>query len=437
MTMKTTLLLFALLLSIGAQAQQNAFSLEQAVNYAFENNLTLKNAQLKVADARELIIERRAVGLPQLRGTANYQYFIDIPTTVVPDFSNPSSGVLIPLQFGTKHSANAGLNLTINAIDASYLIGLKAAKLYKEFAAQEFTIQRQDTRHQVINAYLPALLLDENLRMLDKNIANLQALLNETRALFREGFVEQLDVDRLELSLLNLQSERDNLSRQRELALNALKFTLGYPMDQPLELSEQLAAISTAVSETDLGQPVSYASRPEYALANMGEELNVLNVKLFTSNYIPTISLFGSYQQSLFANDLSEGQWFPATLVGAQLNVPIFDGLATKARRQRAKLELETARNQIRELERVIDLDLQNARANYLNAQQRLANQERSLQLAEKIFQTAQVKYREGVGSSLEISQAEQSLYQSQQLRIQALYDLALAKAAVDKALGR
>ncbi len=446
------LLLFPLLL----RGQEPAvFSLEEAINYAYENNLTVKNAQIKIADANEQIVERKAIGLPQLRGSVGYNYYVDIPTQILPDFLSPTIyGILfneglvpelpnfdpdsgVPAQFGTKHNFTAGLNLSVKAFDASYLTGLKAARMYREYATQELNTKRQDVKYQVINAYLPALLVDENLRILDKNIANLEKLLSETRALFKEGFVEQLDADRLELSLANLRTERESLARQKEMALNALKFALGYPMSQPIEVSENLAALSPDAADSDLTGDVNFAGRQEYNLVRMGEQLNELNVQVNKSAYIPTLDLIGVYQQSMFANKLSEGQWFPTTIVGAQLNVPIFDGLAKKARVQRSKLDLETVRNQRTDLERAISLEVQNARTGYLNARQRLDNQARSLQLAEKIYQTTQTKYREGVGSSIEISQAEQSLYQTQQLHIQALYDLVQAKIGLDKALGR
>ena len=437
MSSKKFSILLLLLLSLGLRAQEpTSFSLEEAIRYAYENNLNLKNAQIKVADARQQIVERRAIGIPQLRGSVSYNYFIDIPTQIIPNFLDPSAGD-IAVQFGTKNSLTAGLNLSVMAFDASYLVGLKAARMYKEYAAQELVTTRQEIKYQVVNAYLPALLIEENIKILDKNIENLTKLLSETRALFQEGFVEQLDVDRLELSLANLKTERESISRQKDVALNALKFALGYPMDQTIAVTEELTDLSPTVADSDLTSAVNYTARPEYSLVSMGEQLNGLNVRLNRSGYIPTLDLFGSYQQSMFANKISEGKWFPTTIVGAQLNVPIFDGLGKKAKIERSKLDLEIVRNQKLDLERAINLEVQNARTTYLNAQDRLDSQQRNLELAERIYQTTQIKYREGVGSSIEITQAEQSLYQTQQFYMQSLFDLVAARINLDKALGR
>ncbi|MCB0640380.1 MAG: TolC family protein, partial [Phaeodactylibacter sp.] len=212
---------------------------------------------------------------------------------------------------------------------------------------------------------------------------------------------------------------------------------IGFPIDEPLLLSDNINSLSAEVSEDALTNPVNYQAYPQYQVAQLGLHLNELNIRLNKAGYLPSLAGFGSFQYSLLADKLSEGEWYPSTVVGLQLNIPIFDGLNKKAKVQRAKLATEVARNQILQLESAINLELSNARINYVNARRRLDNQEQNLQLAEKIYNTTQVKYKEGVGSSLEITQAEQSLYQSQQNYNQALYDLLVAKIGLEKALGQ
>jgi outer membrane protein len=448
-------LFFLLPFALSAQDEPREMSLDQAINYALENNLELKNAQINIADAKEQIVERRAIGIPQLSATVDYQYFIDIPTQILPDFISPAVyGVLfqeelleprnistgeggVPAQFGTKHNLTAGLNLNTMIFNANYFVGLKAARTYKQYVQQQLLATQADVRNQVVQAYMPPLIVGESIQTLENNIKNLEQTFFETQQLYKEGFVEMLDVDRLELSLANLRTERDNLVRQQEIAINALKFTIGFPMDQELTLSDGLEQIEADVQEEILYGPVNYFMRPEYAIAEMGIQLNELQVNLYRSAYLPSLNGFGAYQQSLFANKLSEGQWFPTTVVGLSLNVPIFDGLQKKAQVQRARLSLEIAQNQKKQLEQVISLEVENARTSYLSARERLASQKKNLDLAQRIYDTTQIKYREGVGSSLEITQSEQSLYSAQGNYNQALFDLVVAKANLDKAMGR
>ena len=438
---------------LSAQAP-TALTLEEAVQYAMENNIGLERTQLDIADADAQIVERRAIGIPQLSASVNYQYFIDIPTQILPDFISPSIyGVLfaeellepreletsdgVPAQFGTKHNLTAGLDLNAMLFDGSYFVGLRAAREYRTLVQQQYSAAQYQVEKQVTEAFLPVLLIETNLSTLEQNIQNLSQLLTETRALYEEGFVELLDVDRLVLSLDNLETERDKLARQKEQAVNGLKMVLGYPMDAELVVEGSIPDMLDSMDEADLVSAVNPQARPDYLAAQTGSELNELNVRLNKSMYLPSLYAFGSYQQSLFANELSEGEWFPTTVVGLNLQIPIFDGLYKKAKVQRAQLGLENSRSQIAELEQYINLEVTNARLAVENAMQTLQDREQNLALANRIYETTQVKYREGVGSSLEINQAEQSLYNSQLNYNMALYELLVAQLALEQAMGR
>ena len=321
--------------------------------------------------------------------------------------------------------------------DVSYFIGLKAARTYKRYAKQELQTKQREVRKRVVDAYLPVLLIDENLGLLRKNITNLEQLLFETRELYKAGFAEQLDIDRQELSLSNLKTEQQNLQRRREIALNNLKFVLAIPQDQDLELTEKLQTMITDATEADPSAEVTLANRPEFGMAELGIQLSDLNIKLNRSGYYPALRAFGTYQQQYQGNDFQTGFWAPAAFLGLRLSVPIFDGLLKDARIQQAKIEKEIAANQLQDLSRAINLEVESARAQYTNARQQLDAQQRNLDLAERIYETTQIKYREGIGSSLEVTQAEQSLYASQSNYLRALYDLITAKADLQQALGR
>lgn len=416
-------------------------SLEAAIKYSLENNFSLKNAQVNIADADEQIVERRAIGLPQLSAGANYQYFVQLPKSLVPaQFFDPmaAEGDFAELQFGTRNNLTVSAELSMLLFDASYITGLRAAKTYRQYVQYEMSQKKYEVKNAVIEAYLPALILEEGKKTLEKNITNLDKLLTETQALYREGFAEQLDVDRLTLSLANLRTELGNIELQKNIVYNVLKFQMGYPMDQEIVAIDDIDALFTPASQDDLIQPVSYTKRPEYQVLEMGRQLNELNVQLNKSGYLPNLAAFGSYQQSAQGDNLFKSPfWIPTAVVGLQLNVPIFDGFQKRAKINRAKLDLEIVNNQKKELERAITLEVANARTNYYSAIERANSQKLNMELAERIFNTTQIKYKEGVGSSVELTQSEQSLYQTQQNYVQARYDLLVAKMALEKALGQ
>ncbi len=434
-------LTFLLLCSFFLKAQDTQeFTLEEAIKYALENSIDMRLAQISIADAEEQIVERRSIGIPQVTAGADYQYFLQVPASVV-DISNfdPTlpAGTFQKLEFGLKNNLTFDITASALLFDASYLTGLKAAKAYRTYVQRDRERVVYETKNKIVEAYLPALILEESKKTLLKNIDNLNKLLVETKALYKEGFIEQLDVDRLELSLANLETEVENIDRQKDLIYNVLKFQMGYPITDPISAVDDIEKLFVPATDEQLASDINYAKRPEIQVLELGIKLNELNVELNQSGYLPSLAAFGSYTQSAQGNSLFKNPvWVPSAVVGLQLNVPIFDGFEKRAKINRAKLDLEEAQYQQTLLKQGIELEVTNARTTYLNASQRLDSQKKNMELAEKIYNTTRIKYKEGVGSSLEITQAEQSLYTTQQNYTQARYDLLVAKRALDKALG-
>lgn len=464
------IVLALMLWSVPGFAQQEAaqMTLEEAISYAMENSLQIKNAQIAIADAEEQILERRSTGLPQLTGAVSFQRYLAVPRQPLPEGFNifglfgqalavdlfdqlsPMTQAAVSEAFGgqsgggdtsegvaffLKNNFTAGINLDAMIFDGSFFVALEAAKAYRQYTLREFATREREVKNQVVEAYLPVLLIQENIGLLQKNISNLEQLLFETRELYKAGFAEQLDIDRQDLSLSNLRIERENLVRQKEVALANLKYTIGYPIAEPLVVSDNLDQMTTDASSL-LAEEANPVSRPEVALLEQAIKMNELNVKLNKAGYLPSLRAFGAVQEQYQGNDFSTGFWAPSAYVGLNLNVPIFDGFNKRSKIQRAKLDLELARNQREDLVRGITLEVENAQTNFRNATDRYQSQAKNLELAERIYETAQVKYREGVGSSLEVTQAEQSLYSTQSNHMQALYDLLLAKARLEMALG-
>jgi len=475
--MAQKLLLVAALIAFGtfAQAQGGqAMSLTDCIQFALENHPDIKTAQLQVKDADWRVKENLSTGLPQISAGATYSGFIQrggLPssalgfgssgpvdlTSALPNFnsdqvtdlngvfgnlfaSDPNSKVF----FNPVHSVSGNVSLNQLIFNNSYLIGLRAAKYYRQYVDNQLAVTRQTIRNRVTDAYLPALLISDNLSILDKNIGNLEKLFSDTKAINQAGFAEQLDVDRLELSLSNLRSERGSLARQREIVVNALKFNMGMPIANEISLSDNTGLLLAAVGEIDMTSPPDFMARPEYLLLLKGRDLSGLEVDLYRKPWMPTVAGFvqwqPSYQGGFGAKD-AEGfdKWFyiSSAVAGLSVNIPIYDGGGTKAKRERALISAQTVEIQRGMLENAISLELDGARKQFLNAQERVANQEKNLALAQRIYDTTQTKYKAGVGSSFEITQSESGLYTAQQGLLQAQFDLLSAKVAIKKAMGQ
>ncbi len=438
---------------------QEAFTLQEAQAYAVKNNYKLQIQRTDVQDVGEQLREYLATGMPKLSASASYNYFLKLPTSIFPNFIEPAiydvlfdENLLprrdrpdpesIPVQFGTKHNVSAGLNLNTMLFDGSFLIGLKGMRMYRDLITKQIQQSEADTRYQISKAYLASLQVHESIKIIEKNISNLEKVKNEVQEIYKAGFTEKLDVERLELSLQNLLVEKEKLEKIHRITENVLKFQMNYPLDKPIVLSDQLDQLlgKTYLEVMDPGIQMQIESRPEYPVIMQGIKLAELNIKRYKSTYLPSLHGFASYQQSLQRNrlfDSKDNAWFPTSNLGINFSWPLFTGFDRKAKVQRATIVYDKSKMQFAEFEMAVKLEFENAKTAYLNALLSLDARKKSLQLAEKIYETSRIKFKEGVGSSLETTSAERDLYQSQANLMEAQINLIQTKIDLDKSLGK
>jgi outer membrane protein TolC len=428
------------------------FTLKEAIAYSQTKSNIVRTAELDIMRAKAEVQEYTSVGIPKLNAQIEYNYFIHLPTQLIPNdafafelppqippMPDPEPGYM-ETQFGTRNNLTFSLNLNTLIVDGSYFVGLKASKGLLEMTKRQAELSKYDIRHTVVKAYLTVLIAEENKKVIENNIRNLNTIKTETQAFYENGLVEQLDVERLELSISNLEIELIALTRQVELAYNVLKFQMNYPLENQIALSDKLDALMLVPETEDLEGTINTDQRIETDILKQTIRLNELNTKRFNLGYMPTLQAFAVHQQVLQRDNLFDGDapgFFPTTIVGLQLNVPIFDGLDKAAKIKKSIIDVEKFKLQLNDLERGIELEVKNTRSAFMNAQIRLKNQDKNLALAKKILDTTRIKYKEGVGSSMEMTQAEQELYRTQANRLNALYELVVAKADLDKALGK
>ncbi|MBK7602786.1 MAG: TolC family protein [Saprospiraceae bacterium] len=425
-------------ISFAANAQQN-FSVEEAVQYAIRNHSSTKKDVIKIADAEAQMKAIKATGLPQLNGSAEYQYFIEVPAMPLPKEFDPT-GEGGTIAFQKRNNLNLGLNASMLAFDGSYLVALKAAKLYREYVRSQTEITPITIRKNVTDSYYTVLIAEKNKAQLEKNINIIQTLRKEVGEIYKAGLNEKLDVDRIDLSISNLQSTINVLSRNIEILKNVLKFQMQLPMDQPITLTDNFDVIynEAQTEQSKSVEQLNIQNRPEYRSIGKGIELAKLDIDRFKKGYLPSLSVFGSFGRGFQSDNIfkSGGLWIPTSLVGIKLAVPIYDGGAKKANIQRAQIVVETNVIDRNDFERATNLEVINAQQSYLNALETVKDKQKSLDLAQEIFRVSQVKYKEGIGASFETQQAEAELYSAQAGLIQAQSEVITSKFAIEKALG-
>jgi outer membrane protein len=418
-----------------------SFTVTDAINYAYTHKDSVVNAGLDVKSADYRVKEIIGQGYPQLSGSATFQDYLKVPTTLLPgEFFGQPAGTFIPVKFGVKYQSNVGINATQLLFDPSYIVGLQGRKTYKELYSRAYTRSKIDVGVSVTKAYYQVLVSNEQIKLLDANIAQLKQQLDQTTAQNKQGFVEKIDVDRITVQYNNLITTRENTVRLLALNYQLLKFQIGMPIEYNLTLKEGLADvkltddISNIVSDTTF-----YRNRIEYGLTETNLKLSEFDLKRQKAQFLPTLSAnasyASSYQNNSFGNLYSTS--FPSSYIGLTLNVPIFSGFQRSNRVKQSAITVQKNQNNLNSLKNALSLQASQAKVVYFNGLQSLNNQKRNQELAREVLRISKIKYQQGVGSSIEVTQAQTALEDADNKYIQGLYDALVSKVDLDKAYGR
>ncbi len=437
--MRYTLLLGCLIHLVPVFSQQT-FTLQQAIAYAQQNSYAARLANTDVQAAQKKVNETTSIGLPQVNAEGSFQNFIDIPTQVIPaNAFNPmaSPDELMPVQFGTKFNSSASITATQLIFDGSYIVGLQAAKTYKDLAEKARAKTASDIKELVTQAYFTVLISEENLRVVDSSLQVVKRNYQEVEAFYKTGFSEEQDAEQLKLTVNNLQNIKNRTEKQTDLAYRMLKFQMGYPIEQPMHISDKVTDMLNGFNaENIMGNQLQVPKNYEYSLLETQKRLYELNLKKERFAYLPNLSAFFTHQQNAFRNEFNffeNRPWYPATIWGLKMNLPIFDSGIKMSKSAQARLDIDKIEIQQTQLEQSLVLRSLSLKADFLTAYEKVGNETENLQLAEKIYNKTNIKYKQGLASSLELSQAHTQWLTAQGNYIAAVYDLLHAKNQLDK----
>ena len=441
---KSLIIALSLLLSYGINAQEsNSFTLQQAIDFALENNRTAKNATRDIEAAKKQKWETTATGLPQIKATIDYNNWIKQQVSLIPaQFFGGNEGEFAEIVFGTQQTMTATATVEQLLFDGSYLVGLQSAKVFLEISKNAKEKTDLEVRKAVINAYGNVLLAEESEKILEKNKSVLQKNLNETTKIYENGLEEEESVEQLQITLSGVESSLNNTSRLKKLAYQMLNITLGLDLNTNITLLDTLESLTSKNISLDLlNNEEDVESTIDYKIAFNDARSKELLVKLEKSRALPNINAFinGSYlgnsEEFTFAN--RSQKWFGASLLGVSLNIPVFSSLGRSAATQRAKINLEKAKDDLTEVEQQLKLQIASAKSDYQFAIEDYDNKKQNLNLAERIEMKNQTKFFEGIASSFELRQAQTQLYSAQQEFLQAMLDVINKKAELETVLNK
>ncbi|MFM2264909.1 MAG: hypothetical protein RLZ77_327 [Bacteroidota bacterium] len=443
--MKKIALFVLACLASSLQAQEApktySFSLEQAISHALTNNYSAMNADRDIAMARKKKWETTAMGLPQISAGLDYQNNFELQKSLIPaEFFGGQPGEFAEIAFGTKHNMNARSNWSQIIFDGSYLVALQASKTYLKFYENAKKNTAVSVREMVINTYGNVLLAEEGLLILKKNKTTLEKTLFETNEIFKNGLIEEENVEQLQITLATVNSSLVYTERLLEIARKMLKITLGMELTDNLTLTDKLDQLSIAnLDLTFAKSEFKIDNNTNYQIAKNFTEQRQLELKLEKSKALPSLYANVNFGYNAFNNEFAfftqNQRWMNYSNLGMSLQVPIFSSLMRSARTQQARIAVEKANTQLKETTQKLQLQFEKAKSEYEFSVEEFTTAKTNLLLAERIEKKQEIKFTEGLSSSFEFNEAQRQLYTAQQNYLQSMVNIINKKAALSAVL--
>tara|TARA_Y100000385_G_scaffold185379_1_gene191439 strand:+ start:193 stop:1521 length:1329 start_codon:yes stop_codon:yes gene_type:complete len=436
--MKKIILFISVIFLSSDLTSQDSFTLNEAIEFGLINNSLSKNAtnDLKIANAKKW--ETIATGLPQINSFIEYSNNIKQPISLVPaEFFGGNQGEFAELSFGTKQTIDGSITLTQLLFDGSYSVGLASIKLYMDIANQAKVKTDQEVKKTIISAYGNALVSQERIKLLEKNLIAVKNNLNEIEKIYNNGLTELENVEQLSITYSSIKNSLDYASKVNKTSLNLFKLIIGYDIEKKVVLTNNLhdLTIKNIIEKNSL-EDFEIEKNIDYQLAFNNNESQKTLLRLEQSKALPTLRAFikGGYDgnNDSFKFFKSNQKWYGYSYAGVSLAVPIFSSLRKSAKTQQARIEFEKSKIDLLESKKKIYIELENAKSEYQYAISSYNNSVESLRLAEKIEKKNQIKFLEGLISGLDLRQAQLQLYSIQNQLLQSMLEVITKKTNLE-----
>ena len=423
-------------------SQDMELTLDQCIDLAIENNENLKNAKLEEKISKALSREYLSVGLPQINFDGGLKYNHDVPKSLI-DISRFMPGVPEgteqEVSFGQDYDGRVDLFINQMIFNGSYFVGLSAAKELVKLSKKLTRRNEIDIVETVQKAYYTVLNTKKRIDLVNSNLDRLQNLLNEMKQLYENGFIEKLDVDRIQVAFNNLKSEKIKADRLYKLSNEILNFQVGLPVGTEVKLIGNLSEDIVNQFQYNISD-FDYSNRIEYSILKTDKNLKFYDLKNNRTQYLPQVYANYNYGYNTASSNYNlffeNDRWKSFGTLGLKVIIPIFDGFLKRSKINQSKFKIEQIENQMLFLERSINLQINQSIANYENTKESLKISKENLELAQNVYNSTEIKYREGVGSNLELIDSNNSLKTAQNQYYNSLYESIIASIDIKKTLG-
>ena len=411
-------------------------SLQEAQDYAVQHNKMVKASRYDVQAAEMAKWEVISNGLPRVDGSGSLNDNLKLMTTLLPGEFFGQPGEKIPVQFGSKYNTSYGLQATQMIFNAPYFVGIQTVKLAEKMSQQSLEKSEIDIREQIINTYYLILISGESLAILNGTSDNLREVYRSTKSMKEVGMAEETDVDQMLSNVRGLETNVRSMERNLELSYNMLRLQLGVDMNKDIQLTTNLDDLLKEVTiEALMESDFNLSEHIDFKLTESQVQMQELTLKNEKASILPSFSAFYSWNKNGMGDELNDMRWFPNSMLGFQVSIPIFASGQRYSRIKKAQIELDKAVTNKNLVSDQLRLQEKQLRYNLVNARDQYDTQKENVEVAHRVYKSVENKYREGVASSLDLTQAHNNYLQAENNYISALMDLLQTKLALDKLL--
>ncbi len=408
------ILIISLPILSNGQVDAHSFTLKQSLEFAMTNSIDIQKAILDQKQADYVVKEVKGTGLPQISGNGKFQNFPNIPTQLLPGEIIGQPGTQIPVQFGTSHNLSGGFDASQLLFNQSFFTGLKAAKSSEDLYRLLKISTEEDVIYQVTSAFYQTLELQAQIEAMESNLNKLEQLEGLMKVQYENDIVTKTDYNRLRVNKANLSTQLQSLRNGYEQQKNYLKLMIGLPISNSIELVEDENLEDIDLSSLQLQNNESTTTQ----VLEKQKELNILNKKNIQAGYYPTLSAFGSQSWQAQRNEFNffdGGQpWFQQTIIGLQLEVPIFDGFQKRNRVQQTLIDIKKVELDMVNANRAEETEIANAKEQLLNGMKSVEVQRENKELAKEVYDQTNELYSQNVSSLSDLLDAENALREAQ-----------------------
>ncbi len=423
------------------QAQTVQLSLKEALTFALKNNVTIKKARLEAQKGKEMTTEIRSDAYPQISATGSLNDNLQLQKSLLPGelLGKPGEDVLVA--FGKKYTANAQVQLSQQLFNQSVFVGFKAAKTAEEYYNLNVDLSEENVLQMVASSYYQVLVSREKIAAVEANLNSLKKTEKILADQFKNGLATRIDVDRVKVSLTNIQTQKDELDKTAFQQENMLKYYIGMPIGIAIQIpKEELNQMQQSAS--NLTDTVDVSGLTEYTLLKKQEQLLILQKKSKIAEYYPKLSFVSNYSKSGLSNkfDLfksaSTASWIPSSAIGLNLSIPIFDGFGRRSRVRQSQIEIDQLGEDLKDNRQSLNLAYSNAKVQLATSVNTIRNQNENQRLAREVFNSTQNNYNNGLATLTDLLSSETSLTDAQNSYTQALLNYKLAEIQLMKSNG-